>query len=105
MKSRRYELALIRVMGGGKMKVFFLVLFEGLIITIIGFIIGFVLSRIGMFVISMYTEDNFHYTFRILEGLRNDFILLGVSLLIGFVVSIIPAVKAMNTDISRTLSK
>ncbi len=105
MKERKYELALIRVMGGSKAKIFALVITEGLIISFVGFLIGILLSKLAIIGISWYTEDMFHYGMNMLGNPKNDLILLLCSLFIGFSASILPAIKAIKTDISKTLSE
>lgn len=105
MKERKYELALMRVMGGGKTKLFTIVILEGLLIAIAGFIVGFVLSRVGMLAISSYAESNFHYSMGNLFNMKEDLFLLLVSMVVGFTASLLPAIKAMRTDISKTLTE
>ncbi len=105
MKERKYELALLRVLGGGKTKLFAIVVLEGLFIAILGFLVGFVLSRIGMLFISGYTENNFHYSLNSLVNLKDDLFLFIAALAVGFLSSLLPALKAMKTDISETLSE
>ncbi|MDR1156441.1 MAG: FtsX-like permease family protein [Bacteroidales bacterium] len=104
MKERKYELALIRVMGGSKLRIFALVVTEGLTIAVTGFFIGTVLSKAAAFGVSWYTEGTFHYGMDTLGSLK-DFVLLAGSLLIGLLASFLPAIKAMKTDISKTLSR
>jgi putative ABC transport system permease protein len=105
MKERKYELALMRVVGGNKIKLFSIVVLEGLIIAVIGFLVGSVLSCLGIVFISTYAENNFHYSFNTLFNLQSGAILLGLALLVGFTASVFPAIKAMRTDISRTLAQ
>ena len=105
LKERKYELALIRVLGGSKIKVFLVVLLEGLFFSVAGFLTGYILSRIGMLSISSYAESNYHYSLNTFVFQKNDVWLLIVSLALGLFASILPAVKAMNTDISKTLSE
>ena len=105
MKERKYELALLRVLGGGRTKLFAIVVLEGLFIAILGFLVGFVLSRIGMLFISGYTENNFHYSLNSLVNLKDDLFLFIAALAVGFLSSLLPALKAMKTDISETLSE
>jgi len=105
MKERKYELALMRVMGGGKTKLFTIVILEGLLIAVTGFIVGFVLSRVGMLAISSYAESNFHYSMGNLFNAKDDLVLLLVSIVVGFTASLLPAIKAMRTDISKTLAE
>ncbi|MDR2037975.1 MAG: FtsX-like permease family protein [Bacteroidales bacterium] len=105
MKERKYELALIRVMGGGKMQIFALVVTEGLIIAFSGCIIGLFLSKLTAWGISLYTEDVFHYGLNVLGGIKNDLFILAGSFIVGFLASVLPAIKALKTNISKTLSE
>ena len=105
MKERKYELALIRVMGGSKLRIFALVTVEGLMLAVCGFFAGIFLSKAAVFGIAWYTEDAFHYGMDSLGSIKNDLMLLAGSLLIGFSASLLPAIKAMKTDISKTLSE
>jgi len=105
MKERKYELALMRVMGGSRTKLFMLVIFEGLILTIIGWILGTLLAHIGIEITGKYLVEDFRYAFSGFRFLNEEWIILGVSLLIGYVASVIPAIQASRTDINKTLSK
>ncbi len=105
MKERKYELALMRVLGGSRSKIFLLVILEGLILTILGWIIGTVLAHIGIEITAKYLMEDFRYSFSGWRFLREELWLLGASLIIGLVASIIPAWQASNTDINHTLMK
>jgi len=105
MKERKYELALMRVMGGGKAKLFTIIILEGLFIAIAGFIVGFMFSRIGILIISGYAENNFHYSLSTLFTGKDDLLLFLSSVGVGFLASLLPALKAMRTDISKTLAE
>jgi len=104
LKERRYELSLIRSMGGNRNKLFSLVILEGISIAFIGYLLGLTLSRLGMLWVSYYTETNYHYSLQQWFNI-NDFYFLFVSLVIGLLSALIPAIKAMRTDISKTLSE
>jgi putative ABC transport system permease protein len=105
MKERKYELALMRVLGGGKSKLFAIVVSEGLMIALGGYVIGFLLSRIGVLVVSNFAEASFHYSIQLFFDAQTDLMLLALSLLVGFFASFVPALKAMRTDISKTLAQ
>ena len=104
LKDRKYELALMRVMGSSPSKLFFLIILEGLILAVLGFIIGIFLSHVGMSVLSNYLEDAYRYSFSGWEFLQEEWYLLAGALGIGFLAAVIPALQARKTDISRTLS-
>lgn len=104
LKERKYELALIRVMGGGRFRLFVIVILEGISFAIIGYMIGFIVSRLAMLFLSSYTDNNFNYTLQ--EWVTfTDLFLFAASLIIGIVAAVIPAIKAMKTNISKTLSQ
>lgn len=104
LKERKYELALLRTMGGSKATLFRLILQEGLILVIIGYIIGAVLSRLWLLILSNSLEDNFHYELNEMGITSGEIVLLGVTLLVGMVASLLPALRALKMDISKTLS-
>jgi putative ABC transport system permease protein len=104
LKERKYELALLRTMGGSKATLFRLILQEGLILVIIGYIIGAILSRVWLLILSNSLEDNFHYELNEMGITSGEIVLLGVTLLVGMVASLLPALRALKMDISKTLS-
>ena len=105
LKDRKYELALMRVMGGSRLKLFFLIILEGLIIAFLGYLIGWFLSHFGMQLFSGMAEDSYQYSF---DGWRfmveEIYIFIG-ALAIGILAALIPALMAYKADISNTLSK
>ncbi len=104
LRDRKYELAQIRVMGGSKSSLFSLIILEGLILAVLGFIIGILLSHIGMHFFAGYLKESYQYTFNGWEFLKEEGYLLIGALLIGFISAIIPAYQASKTDISTTLT-
>lgn len=104
MRERRYELALIRVMGAGRVTLFTLIILEGILLAIIGFVFGMIISHGGMDVMAGYLKSGFRYSFTGMRFLQEEWILLGVSLILGFVAAVIPAIQAAKTDINKTLS-
>lgn len=104
LRDRRYELALMRVMGASKAKLFFLIILEGIILAVIGFVMGIILSHLGMTILSNYMEASYRYSFSGSTFLIEEFFLLLGALGIGLIAAIIPAIQASNTDISDTLT-
>ena len=105
LKERRYELALMRVMGAGRTKLFLLIVLEGLLLSFIGFVVGIALSHGAMQILAQYMSDAYRYSFTGWTWMKEEWFLLVGALAIGFVAAIIPAWNAYRTDISRTLSK
>jgi putative ABC transport system permease protein len=105
LRERRYELALMRVMGAGRGKLFFLIILEGLLLSFMGFCLGIALSHFSMGILGQYMSDAYRYSFSGKIWLNEEWTLLAGALLIGFLAAILPAFSAYKTDISRTLAQ
>ena len=105
LKDRRYEIALMRDSGASKKQVFSTNIIEGIIISFFGYILGILVSHLGMEVFSSYLSESYHYDFTGFIWLDVEWWLLLGSLIIGMVSALYPAIKAYQIDISRTLSK
>lgn len=104
LKERKYELALMRVMGAFPRKLFGLILSEALLLSLLGVLFGLIFSHISMSFFAKYLQASFRYSFSAWEFLREEYYLAFAGLLIGLIASIIPAFMAFKTDISKTLS-
>jgi putative ABC transport system permease protein len=104
LKERKYEMALMLSMGASRTKLFLLLLLEGLIISVIGFVIGIFLSRFGLWIMSENVEQNFHYDFNVLSLLTEEFYLFLGALFIGLLAAAIPSLSIYNINISKTLA-
>ncbi|TVR84626.1 MAG: ABC transporter permease [Saprospirales bacterium] len=104
LSRRKYELALMRVMGSSRNGLFTLIILEGLWISIFGYLAGMVLSRLGMLGVAGMVESGYRYQINPFEFIGEDGMLLGAALVIGFIAAVIPAVFASKTDIAKTLS-
>ncbi len=104
LKDRKYELALMRVMGASRNYLFFLIILEGLLFAILGYLLGLFLCHTGMSLLSGYLEEAYQYEFSGWRFFKEELWLLGGSLVIGFVAALIPAFQAYRTDISETLT-
>ena len=102
LKERQFEVALMRVLGGTRLKLFTIIALEGFFIALVGFIIGSLLSRLTLFFVYEYYD--IFYNFNSFINFVSDFYLLVVAIVVGFLAAMFPAVKAMKTDISETLT-
>jgi putative ABC transport system permease protein len=105
LKERKYELALMRVMGAAQKKLFFLLITEGLLLALMGFVIGTLLSHLGMQLLASFMKDAYRYSFTAFQFLPQEWFLLIGALLFGFIAAVIPAIQASRTDISETLTQ
>ena len=105
IRARRHELALMRTMGGTPGTLYRLLLLEGGLLSVAGTVLGLVLSRVGMTVLSQVVEAQFHYDVAAMGMLGSEWALAGAAILVGLLASAIPARRSLRLDISRTLSE
>ncbi len=105
IRARRHELALMRTMGGTPATLYRLLLLEGGLLSVAGTVLGLVLSRVGMTVLSQVVEAQFHYDVAAMGILGSEWALAGAAILVGLLASAIPARRGLRLDISRTLSE
>lgn len=105
LNERKYELALMRVMGASPFKIFLLILFEGLVIAFSGWILGTVFAHLGTEWIASMMESSYKYSISGWRFLSEQWWILGISIATGLLASFIPAWLAGKTDIHTTLSE
>lgn len=105
LKERKYEFALLRVSGASRTQLLSLVLFESILLCFTGFILGTIVGRIALFFISSTTDEQYKMTFDPFAFvLEKEGILFIVTIFVGIVAALIPAVKAYRLNISKTLA-
>lgn len=105
LKERKYELAIMRVMGASPANNFALILTEGLLLALVGSILGLALSHGGMALLAGKLKEAYKYDFDATVFLQDEIYLIAGALVIGLVAALIPAVQASRTDISETLAR
>ncbi|MCB0549424.1 MAG: ABC transporter permease, partial [Phaeodactylibacter sp.] len=105
LRDRRYELALMRVMGASPARLFVLIILEGLLLAVLGYALGIALSHTGMEILAGQMKESYRYTFSGSVFLKEELYLLAGALAIGFFAAILPAIQASRTDISTTLAE
>ena len=105
LRDRKYELALMRTMGAPPKRLFTLVLFEGLWMTVAGIVAGLILSRLGVVVLANALSDQFHYDVAQLAPVNGEYLLVAAALAVGALAAALPARSALKIDISNTLGQ
>ena len=103
--SRRYELALLRTMGGSRRGLFLSLLLEGGILSSGGALLGLVLSRLGLVLLAQLVEDKFRYNWSDVGVLSDELLLVGMAIFVGLIAAAVPGISAVKLDTSRTLSE
>jgi putative ABC transport system permease protein len=105
LRDRKYEFALMRVNGASRFQLLKLVLLESMFLCLVGFLLGIVISRIGLLLISSTTDDQFKMAFDPFVILwEKEGILFAVTIFVGLLAALIPAIKAYSLNISKTLA-
>ena len=105
LKERKNEFALLRVNGAKRMQLLALVMIESLLLCMVGFVFGTVLGRVALMLISSSAEEDFKLSFNPYEFIwEKEGILFLLTILVGFLAALIPAVKAYYLNISKTLT-
>lgn len=104
LKERSYDLAIMRTLGASRGQLFQIVIFEGILLTLAGTLIGIGLGHFSLQIIGAYQESSqARLTGFIL--LNDEFYLFAAGLAIGIFAAIIPALQAYRSNISKILSK
>lgn len=104
LRSRKYELALMRVMGGRPANLFGLIIWEGLLTSVIGCVTGILLAHLSMQALSGVLEEAYRYPFTGWLWVKEEYYLLVGAVIIGILAAVIPGLRAQRTDISKTLA-
>lgn len=105
LRDRKYEFALMRVNGASRFQLLKLVLLESMFLCLVGFLLGIIISRIGLLLISSTTDDQFKMAFDPFVILwEKEGILFAVTIFVGLLAALIPAIKAYSLNISKTLA-
>ena len=105
LKERRYEMALMLSMGATRAQLFGMLLLEGLVLALIGFVLGILLSRVGLWLFSSSVSSEYHYNLAAFGVLPEEWALLAVAVLIGLLAAALPALGVYRMNISRTLAE
>jgi putative ABC transport system permease protein len=97
-------MALMLSMGGKRTKLFFMLMFEGLFLSLSGYILGVLLSRIGLWIASRMLDQNFNFDLQQSMLQKEEIYLLIAALLVGIFAAIIPSLGIYRINISKTLA-
>jgi len=104
LKQRKYELSLMRVLGGKARSLLSLILLEGIIMSLLGYVFGMLASQFSMAAMAGSLADRYNYDFSSWQWHGSEWYLLAASIGIGFLAAVLPALMAYNTDIHKNLS-
>lgn len=104
LKERRYDLAIMRSMGASRPRLFFTIVAEGVTLTSVGSIFGLLLGHGVLWLFTEAVKESSQTGFTAFVFYPEELWMLGASLVLGFICSLIPAVQAYRTDIHKVLA-
>ena len=104
LKERKYEMALMLSMGASRTRLFLMLLLEGIILSLLGFIAGIFLSRIGIYLISNALSKKFHFDVSQFSLQTGEIYLFIGALLVGILAAALPSIGIYKINISKTLA-
>jgi putative ABC transport system permease protein len=104
LKERQYDLAIMRSMGASRAKLFFSVIMEGGILTLLASIGGLLLGHAVMFLFTVIVPQGEVNGVSAFAFYPEEFVIILGSVSLGVVCSLLPAWQAYRKDIHRVLA-
>ena len=105
LKERKYEMALMLSMGASRTRLFLMLLLEGIILSLLGFVAGILLSRIGIYLISNQLSKKFHFDVNQFSLQTGEIYLFFGALIVGILAAALPSIGIYRINISKTLAE
>ncbi|MBI5815344.1 MAG: FtsX-like permease family protein [Nitrospinae bacterium] len=105
MKERRRDLAIMRLLGASRAKLFAHIILEGLIITALGIVAGLFLGHTAAAAAGIWLDRTRQLALDLPVLTMNDLYLAAITGATGLLASLIPAFHAYSTDVAETLSE
>lgn len=105
LNERRYDLAIMRTLGASPGKLMALMLAEGVLLAGAGGVLGLALGHGFAEAVGVALRSARQVEITGLVWLPEEFLLLGMALVVGAVAALLPAWRAYRTDIAGTLAR
>jgi putative ABC transport system permease protein len=104
LKERRYDMAILRAMGASRFRLFFSILLEGGVMTLMGSFIGLLLGHGTIIILATVLPEIAKSGISGWVVYSDEWFILVGSLLMGLGCALLPAIQAYRTDISKVLA-
>jgi putative ABC transport system permease protein len=104
LQARRYDLAVMRVMGASPRTLFAQLLLEGSLLAIAGALLGLLLGHGAASLLAASFSGGEHLGLSGLSWVFEEIYVIGLALVVGLIAALIPAIQAYRTDIAVTLA-
>jgi putative ABC transport system permease protein len=104
IRERKQELALLRTYGLNTGQLLTLALLEGSFLAVIGFVLGWLLGRLGIAGVSGYMESSYGYGLQVSGPDMTELILLVLIFAVAMIASLLASLSIFKLDVAKTLS-
>ena len=105
LRARRGDIAMLRCLGATRVEVLNALLLEGLLLTVMGILLGFLTAHFAVEFMGQWLAATRGVTITGFTWLAVEWVLIGGLLAVGVLASVIPALQAYRTDVAKTLSE
>ena len=105
LKERKYDLAILRVIGATRFQLVVLIFMEGLMLTLIGALLGIGFGHIFLQFLISENEKSVVSGIQAWEFLPQELWIIAYALFVGVIAALIPAWTAYKTSIARQLTR
>ena len=105
LNERRYDLAVMRTLGASPGKLLLLMLFEGLLLALVGAVLGIVLGHALTELLGFALAQAKQVTVTGWAWLNAELWLVVMALAVGALAALLPAWRAYRTDVAATLAR
>jgi putative ABC transport system permease protein len=105
LSERRYDLAVMRTLGASPAKLMSLMLFEGLLLALIGATLGIALGHVLTGLLGLALMQAKQVSVTGMAWVNAEWGLLVLALVVGVVAALLPAWRAYRTDVAATLAR
>lgn len=105
LKDRKYDLAILRVIGASRFQLLQLIFIEGFILTFLGAVIGILIGHSFLALIVSQNQTGVMVSLQPWVFLKAELWVVAYALVVGVLASVIPAITAYQTSIAKQLTK
>jgi len=105
LNERRYDLAVMRTLGASPARLMLLMLFEGLLLALVGAVLGIVLGHALTELLGFALAQAKQVTVTGFAWVNAELWLVVMALAVGALAALLPAWRAYRTDVAATLAR
>ena len=103
MRERKQEIVMMKIWGGGKLKIASIVILEGVIIALVGALIGLIGAHKGIYFFNLYLESDYKYSIYFDKIYTTEWLIVALSIGIGALGALLPAWVSSGKSLSENL--